>query len=189
VKAYVRTEVWLDVSVISSLPAGTRSPSRPDSCFPWKKLRYPFYRILDRPQSRSRCWGFKKKLLSVPYGTRICLWYSPTPPSTVKVKQSHYRPWGFQEVEAPRFQENRHLKVVSLSTLCTGRLYPQEIFLVLIYVGGWVEPRAIVRPEGLYQWKIPMTPSGIGPTTFRLVAQCPTHQHCTRWNIRHETVV
>ena len=56
------------------------------------------------------------------------------------VKQSHYRPGqalrGFQEVEAPRFQDNRHMKVVRLSALRTGRLYPQEIFLVLISVRG-----------------------------------------------------
>jgi hypothetical protein len=31
---------------------------------------------------------------------------------------------GFQEVEAPRFLDNRRMKVVTLSALHTGRLYP-----------------------------------------------------------------
>jgi hypothetical protein len=34
------------------------------------------------------------------------------------------RPTGFQEVEAPRFQDNRHMKVVRLSAIRTGRVYP-----------------------------------------------------------------
>ena len=44
--------------------------------------------------------------------------------SKAKEKQSHYRPWGFQEVEASRFQDSRHMKVVRLSALRTGHLYP-----------------------------------------------------------------
>jgi len=48
-----------------------------------------------------------------------------------KVKQSNPitgldRPRGIQGVEAPRFQDSRHMKVVRLSALSTSRLYPPE---------------------------------------------------------------
>jgi len=44
-------------------------------------------------------------------------------------------PWGFQEVHAPRFPDNLHIKVVRLSAQRTGRLYflPQEIILAFVF--------------------------------------------------------
>ena len=83
----------------------------------------------------------------------------------VKVKQSHYRPgqalrvpggWG-----SPYFQTVGTWRWQGCQPYAPAAFIPQEIFLVFICVSGRIDPRAIVRPEGLCQWKIPMTPSGI----------------------------
>jgi len=82
----------------------------------------------------------------------------------VKVNQSHYRPEvlrEFLEVKVPRLRDNGPGWWWGCQSYAPATLYPQEIFLVLISVRGWVDPCAIVWSEGLCQWKIPMTPSGI----------------------------
>jgi hypothetical protein len=55
------------------------------------------------------------------------------------------------------------MKVARLSALRTGRLYPQEIFLVLISFRGSVHSAA----GRIMSMKIPMTPSRIDLATFR----------------------
>jgi hypothetical protein len=49
--------------------------------------------------------------------------------------------WAPQEVEAPRFQDNRHMKVVSCQPYAPATFTPPETFLVLISV------RCLSRPQ------------------------------------------
>jgi hypothetical protein len=61
---------------------------------------------------------------------------------------------------------------VRLSAWRAGRPLPPGRFLVFISVRGWIDPRAVVRLEGLGQLTNMMTISRIETETFRLVAQC-----------------
>jgi len=90
------------------------------------------------------------------------------------------RPLGLQDIEGPRISRQsaheRHMKVVRLSALRTAHLYSQQTPLIVIIFRGWGDTGAIVRPERLGQWKIPMSSSAVEPNTFRLLAQCYNNQ-------------
>jgi hypothetical protein len=97
----------------------------------------------------------------------------------MKVQQSHSRTgevlrvpgaWDFQISTQLGYEG---LKVVSPTHRppLIPRLYSWYSFLL--------EAKSILGPEGLSQWKLPMTPSGIEPATFRLVVQCLKRlRHC-----------
>jgi hypothetical protein len=87
------------------------------------------------------------------------------------VNLSLYRPFGFQEVEAPRLLDNRHMMVVRLSALGTGRLYPPG------NTPGTHFCQRLSRPQGHSVAERIMTPSGIEPAILRLVAQCLNQLH------------
>jgi hypothetical protein len=59
---------------------------------------------------------------------------------------------------------------VGLSVLRADRPLSPEALLVLISVRGWVDLRAIVRPEGLGKLENPMISLDIEPAIFRLIA-------------------
>jgi len=67
--------------------------------------------------------------------------------------------WGFQEVEAPRFEDSRHMKMVRMSALRAGHLYPPFPRKYSGY-SFLLETESTAEPEGC-QLKIPMTPSGM----------------------------
>jgi hypothetical protein len=83
-----------------------------------------------------------------------------------------WRPTGLSEVEAPHFLHKRLTDGGEVVSLTCRLPFTLRKILVLISVRGLVEPRAIVRLEGLGKLKNPMKSIGIESATFRLIAQC-----------------
>ena len=94
----------------------------------------------------------------------------------VKIKQSPYRPEQALRVKvgwvSQISRQSAHEGGKVVNPTHRPPLLPKEIFLVLISVRDWVNPRVIVRPARFCKWKILMTPSGIERATLRFVAQC-----------------
>jgi hypothetical protein len=98
------------------------------------------------------------------YNLRTFIWWLKATPIQACI--------GCQDIQALSSKKSAHWDSQFVSPVHQLPLPPWHISLVLISVRSWVDHRNIVQSEGLSQWKISMTPSGIKTTTFQLVVQC-----------------
>ena len=90
--------------------------------------------------------------------------------------KSLYTPRGYQQTEAARFHENRHIEMLSVQPHATATFTAQKLFSLLNFFTGCVDPRDIVWPGGLCQWIFPATPRESNPLTSGL--KCSASINC-----------
>lgn len=84
------------------------------------------------------------------------------------------RPRGPQEVKASRImKQSAHEVGMVASPKHQPPLIPREDLWYSIMLQAGYDPRAVVRPQRLSQWKTSRNPSGNKHATFRLVTQNP----------------
>jgi len=88
------------------------------------------------------------------------------------------RSLGHQDVEAPRFEDNWHMNVVTLSALRTGRLNPPGDILVLISVWAW-DDRKDVNEK--FQWHHRES-NLLAHCLNQLRRRVPALKHRNQWN-------
>jgi len=122
--ARIKREFHSHCGQLYSIQIQSASVFRAPKKIQFKKLKWGSARAISWFNWNS-CTGLLTAVLRYTLARRTSPQYKTKHILSAKVKQqSVYRPWGFQEVEAPRFQDNRHMNVVRLSALRTGHPYP-----------------------------------------------------------------
>ena len=98
-------------------------------------------------------------------------------------------PWGSRRLRLAELLRNRHMKVVRLSALRTGRLYPRRYFSYSFLLKTKSTPRPQCGRKHYVNEKSQWPLSVIEPATFQPVALClnqPPYYTVTQTNTREQ---